>query len=127
LFVRKSEECSSQDIDSLFGSFKYGIKNTWLIDEKTDFDNQKLQFALRHLVIEPGKLYPMHPRERMEVTYVLEGEGHIEAEKKEFIIKTGDLMVTGIGEDYSITNSGEMDLELLAFTDLRPQQAKSGK
>jgi len=118
LILRKFEDSNEQDVDALLGSLKLGIKNKWLIG-KGNLDNTgKLSFAMKYSIIEPGKLYPMHPCEHTEVMFILDGTGIIKNEKEEFEIKAGDLILTRCGEMHSIKNSGRKDLKTLSCIDL---------
>jgi mannose-6-phosphate isomerase-like protein (cupin superfamily) len=118
MILRKFEDSNEQDVDALLGSLKLGIKNKWLIGKNSPSDNGRLSFAIKYSVIEPGKLYPMHPGEHTEATFILDGTGVIRNEKEEFDIKTGDLILTHSGEMHSIRNSGRKDLKTLSCIDL---------
>lgn len=122
MILRKFEDSSEQDVDALLGSLKLGIKNKWLIGKGASNDSGKLSFALKYSIIEPGKLYPMHPSEHTEATFILDGTGIIKNEKEEFEIKTGDLILTRCGEMHSIRNSGRKELITLSCIDLLSHQ-----
>ena len=118
LIIRKFEDTDEQDADALLGSLTSGIKNKWIIGKGLPADSARLSFALKYIVIEPGKFYPMHHCEHSEATFVLEGIGIIRNGKEEFEIKTGDVVLTRCGEMHSIKNSGETDLKTLSCIDL---------
>jgi mannose-6-phosphate isomerase-like protein (cupin superfamily) len=118
LILRKFEDSNEQDVDALLGSLKLGIKNKWILGKGVPNDSGKLSFAIKYSVIEPGKLYPMHPSEHTEATFILDGAGIIGNDKEEFEIKTGDLILTRCGEMHSIRNSGKKDLKTLSCIDL---------
>jgi mannose-6-phosphate isomerase-like protein (cupin superfamily) len=118
LIVRKFEDSNEQDVDALLGSLNLGIKNKWLIGKGSPNDLGKLSFALKYSIIEPGKLYPMHPAEHTEATFILDGTGIIKNDKEEFEIKAGDVVLTRCGEMHSIRNSGKTYLKTLSCIDL---------
>jgi mannose-6-phosphate isomerase-like protein (cupin superfamily) len=118
LIIHKFEDTDEQDVDALLGSLKSGIKNKWIIGKSMTGDATKLSFALKYLVIETGKLYPMHHSEHSEAIFVLDGSGIIRTGKEEYEIKTGDVVLTRGGEMHSIKNSGTTDLKTLSCIDL---------
>jgi mannose-6-phosphate isomerase-like protein (cupin superfamily) len=118
LILRKFDDCVEQDVDALLGSLSLGIKNKWLVGKEQEKGIGKLSFALKYSVIEPGKLYPMHPNEHVEVTFILDGNGIINSEKEVLEVKTGDIILTRCGEMHSIANSGKTDLKTLSCIDL---------
>ena len=122
MILRRFEDSSEQDVDALLGSLKLGIKNKWLIGKGAPNDSGKLSFALKYSVIEPGKLYPMHPSEHTEAMFVLDGTGIIRNDKEEFEIKAGDVILTRSGEMHSIRNSGRKELKTLSCIDLVGRQ-----
>lgn len=122
MILRKFEDSNEQDVDALLGSLNLGIKNKWLIGKGGSNDVGKLSFALKYSIIEPGKLYPMHPSEHTEVTFILDGTGTVKNDKEEFEIKAGDLILTRCGEMHSIRNSGKTDLKTLSCIDLLSRQ-----
>jgi mannose-6-phosphate isomerase-like protein (cupin superfamily) len=119
LIVRKFEDTYEQDVDALLGSLKLGIKNKWLIGKGMSNDLGGLSFALKYIVIEPGKLYPMHASEHMEALFIMDGTGLVKSEKEEYQIKTGDIVLTRSGEMHSIKNMGKTDLKTLSCVDLQ--------
>ena len=118
LIVHRFEDTVEQDVDSLLGSLTIGIKNKWLIGKEPHNGHSKLSFALKYVVIEPGKHYPMHSSVHTEAMFVLDGYGVVKNDKEEFEIKTGDLVVTQGGEMHSVSNSGKTDLKTLSCIDL---------
>ncbi len=118
MILRRFEDSNEQDVDSLLGSLNLGIKSKWLIRKGLSNGLGRLSFALKYNVIEPGKLYPMHPSEHTEATFVLDGIGIVRNDKEEFEIKAGDVVVTRSGEMHSIKNSGKIELKTLSCIDL---------
>ena len=118
MILRKFEDTSEQDVDALLGSLNLGIKSKWLIGKNVSNGLSRWSFALKYNIIEPGKLYPMHPSEHNEALFVLDGTGIIRTDKEEYEIKTGDLVLTRCGEMHSIKNSGKTDLKTLSCIDL---------
>ncbi len=118
MIVRRFEDTVDQDVDALLGSLTMGIKNKWLIGKEPHNGHSKLSFALKYVVIEPGKHYPMHSSVHNEAMFILDGTGVVKNDKEEFEIKTGDLVVTQGGEMHSIRNSGKTDLKTLSCIDL---------
>jgi quercetin dioxygenase-like cupin family protein len=118
LILRKFEDTNEQDVDALLGSLKLGIRNKWLIGKGTQDHTEGLSFALKYVVIEPGKLYPMHASTHTEAIFVMDGTGIIRNDKEEFEIRPGDVVLTCSGEMRSIKNLGKTELKTLSCIDL---------
>jgi mannose-6-phosphate isomerase-like protein (cupin superfamily) len=118
LILRRFEDTNEQNVDALLGSLNLGIKSKWLIGKGAPNDLGRLSFALKYNIIEPGKLYPMHPSEHTEATFILDGTGIVRNDKEEYEIKAGDLILTRCGEMHSLKNSGKTDLKTLSCIDL---------
>ena len=117
MILRKFDEVNEQDVDALLGSLTLGIKNKWLVAKESN-GLGKLSFALKYSIIEPGRIYPMHPSEHTEAIFILDGNGVINNEKEEFKVKAGDIVLTHCGEMRSIMNPGKTDLKTLSCIDL---------
>jgi mannose-6-phosphate isomerase-like protein (cupin superfamily) len=122
LIVKKYEDTYEQDGDALLGSLKLGIKNKWLISKGMPNDLGELSFALKYIVIEPGKLYPMHASDHIEAMFIMDGNGLVRNDKEEFQIKAGDIVLINCGEMHSIKNLGKTDLRTLSCIDLQKRQ-----
>lgn len=91
------------------------LKTYWLFSFSDYFDPKNIQFgALRVFnddVVEPGKGFPTHPHEEMEIiTVVLAGEmTHEDSMGNKTVIKTGDVqrMSAGTGLTHSEFNLAE--------------------
>ena len=69
-----------------------------------------------HEIIEPGVSVGYHKHEGdFELYYVLEGEGIVNDNGVETVVKKGDAVRTGSGEFHSIANVGDKNLELFTL------------
>ncbi len=118
MYIRRFEDTDEQNVDALLGSLNLGIKNKWLIGKESRSDTGKLSFALKHITIEPQKIYPVRQCGYAEAIVVMNGTGIIKNGKDEFEIKPGDVAIISPGEMYSIKNPGETDLRTLCCMDL---------
>lgn len=118
MILKKFNDCVEQDVDALLGSLSLGIRNKWLIGKEQEKGIGKLSFALKYSIIEPGKLYPMHPSKHTEVVFILDGNGIINNDEEQLEVKTGDIVLTRCGEMHSIANSGKTELKTLSCIDL---------
>lgn len=116
--ILRLENAEAQDMGSLLGSFDFGIKNRWLVHESQQNQPGKLSFALKQMIIEPGKKFPRHFSQYKEAIYVLDGKGIIQTGREKIAIKSGDTILTKRGEEYSVINSGETELKTLSCLDL---------
>jgi len=63
-----------------------GVKVKWLLDKSIGTPT----FAMRHFTIEPGGRTPLHRHGWEHEVYVLEGEGLVRDEDREYAIRSGD-------------------------------------
>ena len=63
-----------------------GVKIKWLIDKSV----RAPTFAMRHFTVQPGGHTPLHKHDWEHEVYVLEGEGFVRHEDKEYPIRPGD-------------------------------------
>ncbi len=72
--------------------------------------------SLAEVVIPPGKSSERHYHQELEETYyILQGQGEMEIEGKEFSMHPGDACLIEAGESHQIFNHGEEDLLFLAL------------
>ena len=63
-----------------------GVKIKWLLDKSVGAPT----FAMRHFSVQPGGHTPLHKHDWEHEVYVLEGEGFVRHEDKEYPIRPGD-------------------------------------
>jgi len=71
--------------------------------------------SLAHIIIPPGKSCALHFHKKSEETYyILNGEGWMRIDQKEFSLHPGQACLIEPGENHQIFNRGQVDLEFLA-------------
>ena len=71
--------------------------------------------SLAYIIIPPGKCCALHYHKISEETYyILNGEGWMRIDQKEFSLPSGQACLVEPGEKHQIFNRGEVDLEFLA-------------
>jgi quercetin dioxygenase-like cupin family protein len=63
-----------------------GVKIKWLIDKTVGAPI----FAMRHFTVQPGGHTPVHKHDWEHEVYVLEGEGVVKHQDREYPIRAGD-------------------------------------
>ena len=63
-----------------------GVKIKWLLDKSIGTP----AFMMRHFTVEPGGHTPLHKHDWEHEVYVLEGEGLVRHEDREYTIRPGD-------------------------------------
>ena len=72
--------------------------------------------SIAQIQIPPGKSSALHYHRQIEESYyILKGEGWMEINQKEFVLKPGQTCFIQPGEVHRIMNRGDEDLEFLAF------------
>ncbi|MGJ8455728.1 cupin domain-containing protein [Pseudothermotoga sp. U03pept] len=68
------------------------------------------------LTVKPGSSIGLHKHENeFEIFYVLSGEGIFNDNGTRITVQAGDICLTNSGENHSIENTSEQNLELLAI------------
>jgi len=71
--------------------------------------------SLAQIIIPPGKSCALHFHKKSEETYyILNGEGWMRIDQKEFSLHPGQACLIEPGENHQIFNRGQVDLEFLA-------------
>ena len=78
--VEAKEDASVQEEGAV------GVKIKWLLDKSVGAPT----FAMRHFSVQPGGHTPLHNHDWEHEVYVLEGEGFVMHEDKEYPIRPGD-------------------------------------
>ena len=91
-----------------------GILNKWdYIKDQIPCSNIT---TFSYLELEPNSQIGVHRHiDDFEVYCFIEGEGKVDDNGTESVIEPGDLLITGAGECHSLTNTGEVNLSLIAF------------
>lgn len=63
-----------------------GVKIKWLLDKSVGAPT----FAMRHFTVQPGGHTPLHKHDWEHEVYVLEGEGVVKHQDREYVIRAGD-------------------------------------
>lgn len=72
--------------------------------------------SLAQVIIPPGKSSALHYHKKSEETYfILEGEGWMRIDQREFSLQPGQACLIEPGEQHQIINQGKTDLEFLAI------------
>ena len=103
--------------DTIFG-FRGGkgeMQMTHFLEvEKDEFNGKGRLFAKNTL--KPGTSIGLHEHVGDSETYViLSGEGLVNDNGDQKLVKSGDVIITRNGEKHSIENTGSFDLEILAL------------
>ncbi|GAB6156434.1 cupin domain-containing protein [Desulfosporosinus burensis] len=104
-----------QDTVSEFRGGKGVIQMTHFLEvEKDEFKGKGRLFAKN--VLKPGTSIGLHEHVGDSETYViLSGEGLVNDNGDQKVVKPGDVIITRNGEKHSIANTGTFDLEFLAL------------
>lgn len=87
--------------------------STKLLEESQMHGEAKV-FA--RVLLKPGSLAPLHRHEgSFEAFYILAGRGLVNDNGVMQHVKTGDVVFTDDGEEHSIENIGDLDLEYIAL------------
>jgi mannose-6-phosphate isomerase-like protein (cupin superfamily) len=72
--------------------------------------------SLAHIVIPPGKSSAPHYHQLSQESYfMLEGEGQMQVNEHQFVLKPGQVCYIEPGETHQISNQGDGDLVFLAI------------
>ncbi len=86
--------------------------NTHIL-EKDEMCGKGRYFA--RCTLKPGSSVGAHTHiDEMEVYYILSGSGIIIEDEKKTAIAAGDVNLVGAGENHSIVNNGDVDLDFIA-------------
>ena len=78
-------------------------------------DGSQPNHSLARIIIPPGKSSNTHYHKQSEETYyILQGEGHMQVNEKQFTLNPGNTCYLASGEIHRIENRGTVDLEFLA-------------
>lgn len=104
-----------QDTVSEFRGGKGVIQMTHFLEvEKDEFKGKGRLFAKN--VLKPGTSIGLHEHVGDSETYViLSGEGLVNDNGDQKLVKPGDVIITRSGEKHSLENTGRFDLEVLAL------------
>ena len=76
---------------------------------------QEANHSVARIIISPGKSSEPHYHKNSQETYIiLEGEGQMEVDGIEFVLRPGQACLIETGEIHQISNRGERDLVFLA-------------
>lgn len=103
------------DTLSEFRGGKGDIQMTHFLEvEKDEFHAKGRLFAKN--VLKPGTSIGLHEHVGDSETYViLSGEGLVNDNGDQKMVKPGDVIITKNGEKHSIENTGTVDLEIIAL------------
>ena len=71
-------------------------------------------------MLQPSKAYSPHGHSHEEVYYIIKGRGTIRAffednKTEDFCLRSGDVIVTPVGEKHQLINDGSEDIEFIAW------------
>lgn len=82
--------------------------------EKDEFANKGRLYAKN--ILKPGTSIGLHEHVGdFEAYYILSGEGTVDDNGEQTVVKAGDLVLTRNGEEHSIENKGDADLVFMAL------------
>jgi len=111
----KHQEDLRQDTMNAFLGGKGETQITHFLEVKKDEFNAKGRLFAKN-VLKPGSSIGFHQHVGDSETYViLSGEGLVNDNGDQKLVKPGDVIITKNGEKHSIENTGTVDLEFLAL------------
>ena len=91
-----------------------GVKIKWLIDKSAGAPT----FAMRHFSVQPGGHTPLHSHDWEHEVYVLEGEGLVRHENKEYPIRPGDAIFVPPNQAHQFRSTESSHLRFLCMVPL---------
>lgn len=91
-----------------------GVTVRWLISRKDGAPN----FAMRLFTVEPGGCTPLHTHPFEHEAFVLEGEGVLVFEEKEYEFKKDYFLFVPPDKEHQFQNTGEKVLKFLCLVPL---------
>jgi quercetin dioxygenase-like cupin family protein len=88
-----------------------GVKIRWLISEKDDAKN----FFMRMFEIQKGGHTPLHTHPHEHEVFILEGNGILVSETKEYEFKEGYVIFVEGGKEHQFKNTGNNPLRFLCL------------
>ena len=103
-----------ESIDNMRGG-QGCVKITHITDDENDLNNKGRMLAI--MTLPPGSSIGHHKHVgETETYYVLSGQGVVNDNGREVVVKPGDMVHTGNGESHSVRNtSNSTNLEILAL------------
>jgi quercetin dioxygenase-like cupin family protein len=91
-----------------------GVKIKWLLDKSVGAPT----FAMRHFSVQPGGHTPLHSHNWEHEVYVLEGEGFVRNEDKEYPIRPGDAIFVPPNQKHQFRSTEFSHLRFLCMVPL---------
>lgn len=109
--IKRKNDLITKKIEGLRGG--QGKISLIEILSNEELKNEGKLFA--RLTLEKGASIGVHQHiNDFEVYYILKGTGSVEEENETYIVSEGDVVYTSHGEQHSLTNIGDSELEMLA-------------
>lgn len=109
--VKKEHELRMQEVNNL--RYGKGSAKIYHIIEGEELKNKGKMFT--KIVLPKGaSIGPHDHTEDFEVYYILKGQGLVDEGDKKIIVNEGDSVYTADGNQHSIENIGDNDLEMMA-------------
>ncbi|QGP91456.1 Oxalate-binding protein [Neomoorella glycerini] len=112
--LRRAQEMREEIVTGLRGGKGY-VEIVHILEEsKNEFNGKGRLFA--RFTLNPGASIGWHQHSGdSEAYYILSGQGIVNDNGTESIVKAGDMILTKNGEYHSIINNGEEDLVFIAL------------
>jgi len=91
-----------------------GVKIKWLLDKSVGAP----AFAMRHFTVQPGGHTPLHKDDWEHEVYVLEGEGFVKHQDREYPIRPGDAVFVPANQLHQFRNTKSSRLRFLCMVPL---------
>ncbi|WP_406677061.1 cupin domain-containing protein [Moorella sp. ACPs] len=112
--IRRAQEMKEEIVTGLRGG-KGNVAMVHILEEsKNEFNGKGRLFA--RLTLKPGASIGWHQHSGdSEAYYILSGQGIVNDNGRETVVKAGDMVLTKNGEYHSIINNGDENLEFIAL------------
>jgi mannose-6-phosphate isomerase-like protein (cupin superfamily) len=112
--IRQAAELTREKLVALRGG-KGELEMTHILQRNSDeFGGKGRLFA--KMVLPPGASIGTNKHVgEGETFFVLSGEATVDDDGVKSVLKPGDMMLTGDGQEHCIENTGDVDLELIAL------------
>lgn len=109
--VKKKSDLKINEIEGLKG----GIGRLKMIEILTAAELKDEGKLFSRVILEKGSSIGFHKHENdFEVYYILKGNGKVQETNGAYLVDEGDVVYTSHGEEHSLINIGENELEMIA-------------
>ncbi|MGI6285682.1 Oxalate-binding protein [Moorella humiferrea] len=112
--IRRAHELKEEKVTGFKGG-QGEVTILHILEEgKNEFNGKGRLYA--RFTLKPGTSIGLHQHSGdFEAYYILKGQGLVNDNGTETVVKAGDMILTRNGESHSITNNGDEDLEYMAL------------